>query len=271
MLSFKCKRGERHAQATMFIIIAVVIVGAIVMIFLLANAGYIKIPKPPRQTLPAAQEYIGKCAHDAAQDVIDTMLPQGGYFTPTNYRLYNGDKVQYLVYNYQDYYPGTNQEPMYLEHIEREIIEKMTPRVNECFLELKTEYEAMKYNVQPEPLGEMKISLVLKPGKVDIKINRFFQVNRDLESIKVEEFETFVISGVYDLARAAVEIINQEFEYCNFETGGFTLLSNLYSRHNLVVSKYEFADGARIYTIVDKNTNEVLNIAVRSCILPPGA
>ena len=67
------------------------------------------------------------------------------------------------------------------------------------------------------------------------------------------------------VAEIAGEIVNQESDYCNFDTLGFMIIYPEYD-----VSKFETGDGILIYQIIDRNSNKEFTFAIRGCVLPPG-
>ena len=215
--------STKYSQATLMIIVSVILVAGIILIFLLYKFKVIEIPIPIRGQLPPAQEFIGKCASDAASDAVNIMLPQGGYLYPTNFREYGenlGDnsRIAYLCYNENYYLPCIKQEPSYIEHLENEIEEGIKPVIDACFLSLKGSYEDAKYDVDLNP--QMNLEVNLKPKRVEINIIRFFKIQKGAEVVKLEKFDSILLSPIYDFGRISEEITNLEADFCNFDTGG---------------------------------------------------
>jgi len=257
-------RKEVRAQTTIFIIIAIVIVAVIALVVALINRGTLDafFQKP---AMPIPSEYIEKCAKDASEDAIKIMLPQGGYISPTNYRMYNSQRVSYLCYNYNYYTPCVNQEPVYFRHLEKEIESYIAPKLNECFSKLKENYETAGYTTNIAEDNEMKVNITLKPKQLEIKVERKLEVLRGNETLRFEKADSKFDSPLYALARTAIEIINQEAVYCNFETVGYGLL---YPEVKVTMTK--LSEGPKIYMIQDKKTGKELNMAIRGCIIPAG-
>ncbi len=250
------------------IIVSVILVAGIILIFLLYKFKVIEIPIPIRGQLPPAQEFIGKCASDAASDAVNIMLPQGGYLAPRNFREYgenpdDSSKIAYLCYNENYYLPCIKQEPSYIEHLEDETEEYITPIINDCFLQLKQSYIDSGYDVDLNP--QMNLEVNLKPKRVEINITRFFKIQKGAEVTKLDKFDSLLPSPIYDFGRIAEEITNQEAEFCNFETGGYSLL---YPDFDVRVSK--LSDGIKIYRINETFSAKELKFAVRSCVLAAG-
>jgi len=255
------RRNEKRAQITVFIIIGIVIIAAIVFYFLIANK---KIPIITQPVMADPQSYIEKCARDAASEAIDVMLPQGGWINPPHFRLFENNKIQYLCYTNLFYRSCVFQEPLYIRHLEDEITDDISPKVDKCFRDLKS---ALNDEGQEVEMGSLAIDTELGTGFVRVNIDRNFLISKSGESRKIESFRTVFNSPLYKLAIVGQEIANQEARFCYFEYVGFMIL---YSDFSIVKKNIGSGlDASKIYTIEDRYTKKKLNIAVRSCAVPP--
>jgi len=253
---------NKKGQVTVFIIIGVILLAGIIIYFLIAQRTGIIIPKP---TISEPETYIEKCARDAASDSIDIMLPQGGWITPKHYMTYKNDTVQFLCYTNLYYKTCTNQEPMYIEHLEKEITTAITDKVDRCFNELKSGLTDEGYSVD---MGSMNMSTYLSTGIVRINIERKFSMTRNQETRNFDKFKAVFNSPLYKLGVVALEVANQEAKYCNFEYVGFMLLYPEFS-----IDKKFTGSGTNVtkfYFIKDVYSGKQLNIAIRSCAFPEG-
>ena len=62
-----------------------------------------------------------------------------------------------------------------------------------------------------------------------------------------------------------MEIASQEAKYCNFENVGYGIIYPEFR-----VDVFPMSTGSKIYTILYKKSGEKMNIAIRSCVIPPG-
>ncbi|MFH1711389.1 MAG: hypothetical protein ABH840_03695 [Nanoarchaeota archaeon] len=252
---------KKRGQVTIFIIIGIIILAGIVIYFLIANRTSIGIETP---SISDPESYIEKCARDAASDAIDIMLPQGGWIDPLHYRLFENNKVQYLCYTNLFYKSCVFQEPLYIAHLENEITGNIDGKVDRCFSELKSGLIDEGYEID---MGNMDIKTELGTGFVRVNIDRNFVMTKHGETRKIEKFKSIFNSPLYKLAIVGQEIANQEAKFCYFEYVGFMLL---YSDFNIVKKNVGSGlNASKIYTIEDRYTNKKLNIAVRSCAIPP--
>jgi len=256
------KKRSKKGQLAIWIIVAVLIVAAVLLFFLLR--GNIKIPVLT-PSMPDPQAYIEKCVKDSSQQAIDIMMPQGGYINPGNYKLYDDNKVAYLCYNINYYYPCINQQPMYLDFLEKEIKSYIESKVKDCFYTLKQEYQDRNYIVDE---GTLSLDVQLNPKQVEVSIDKKFDISKNEESRKYDKFKVKFPSPLYDLAVVAQEITSQEAKFCYFEYLGYSLLYPFVSIEKKQVGSEETA--TKIYIIKDKITGKGLLIAIRSCAMPGG-
>lgn len=252
---YKQKRQNTRAQVTIFIIIALIIVVSVALIFVLFR-------KPTLEISPEydPQAYVEKCTKDAVDEALTILMPQGSYISPSNYKLHKNEKIGYLCYNKNYYYTCINQEPMLIEHIEKEITEYIQPKVKNCFNSLKQELENRGYSIEA---GEMNVSTELKTRRVVVEIDKQFDIIKG-ETRKFSKFRIQLIHPIYDLAEIALEIVNQEAEYCTFAYLGFMIFYPQYD-----IDKFVTSDDIKIYTITERASQKTFKFAIRSCALPP--
>ena len=248
---------DKRAQITIFIIIALIIVVAIALIFVVWRKPTISIS--PEEN---PQAYIDSCVKDATKEAIGKVLEGGGRIEPELYKLYQSEKYNYLCYQKNYYLTCINHYPMLKNIVEQEITDYIEPEVRSCFSSLKEQLEKRNYKVI---MGEgMEIITELQTRKVIVTAKKELEMTKNQETKKITQFKSQVLSSVYDLVMIAREIVNQESQYCNFEYNGFMLL---YPRYDIKRISY---DEDRIYNILDRINNEEFKFAIRSCAFPPG-
>ena len=85
------------------------------------------------------------------------------------------------------------------------------------------------------------------------------------QTMKYNEFNADIKSPLYNLAKIAIEIASQQAKFCYFEYVGYMIL---YPRYSIDV--FAMSDSTKIYSIEDRESGKKLNIAIRSCAIPPG-
>jgi len=250
---------SRKAQVTMWIIIAIALVGAIVLFFSVQRGGISGISGKEISPKP----YIEDCTRQAAGKALDLMILQGGFIEPKNYKIYNDTKVTYLCENIGYYYPCVQQHPMFLTEMQEELKTNITSTISACFDSLKTNLEGRGSRVELSP--EMNVSVEFAPDEVLVNLDRKIVVTKNEETTKVENVKVVLRSPIYNLGRVAMDIAGSEAKFCYFEYVGYGVL---YPR--FTIKPFAMSDSTRIYTIIDTKTNKEMNIAIRGCAIPPG-
>lgn len=251
------KNFNKRGQITIFIIIAMILVVAIIILFLL-----IRKPQLQVSDVENPQAYIDSCTRQFTEEAIGILSKQGGDIKPQGSVMYEDVNITYLCYNSEYYKPCIMQRPMLIEHIQDEITAYIKPKVEDCFLSLKTELEKKNYDIK---IGNMQLQTKLQIGQVVIDINRDFKMTKNENTRSINNFKSVVINPIYDLAKIATEISNEEAKQCEFDILDFMIY---YPKYDL--RKFRTGDSDNIYFITDLATKQKLNFAIKSCVLPAG-
>ena len=247
---------NKKSQITIFIILGLIIVVGFFIVFLLMKPPEVKVidEKNP-------QAFIESCTREGVEEAIELLSKGGGDISPKGFIAYEGEEITYLCYNANFYDPCINQRPLLVEHIEREITNHVTPIIAGCFNDLENKLEG-RYDVE---VSGMKVKTTLQSKNVVVKISKEFKMTRKGESRDFTEFRMHMANQIYDLAKIAMEIVNQEISFCNFDELGFMILNPKYD-----ITKFITGEADVIYTITNLETDQKFTFAVRSCKLPEG-
>jgi len=259
---------DKKAQIAIWVVLALVLAGSIILFFTLGRGP--KLVGPGDAGVVFDEEaYITSCVNDIVEESLDAILPRGGFKIPLNSRNFNDTKlgelvqVEYICENRGFYYPCIQQHPMLLNEMKAEIRKDIAPRISGCFDSFKEEVENAQGNVIFD--SPLDIEVYLEPDRIFIDVKRDVRITKQEETRRFRGVRVETISPVYNLAVLAMEIASQEADYCYFEYVGY---KTFYPRYT--VKKYVLSDYTRIYTLIDTETDEHMNIAVRSCAIPPG-
>jgi len=245
-----------RGQVTIFVVLAVMIVVAIVgVIFLRTNI------KSDFANDLGARQAIVSCVETAVKESTQKIFDGGGEIFPEKFIMYDGLVHNYLCYQDDFYSRCYNRFPLLEESIENQIREDTKEEVQNCFNVLRSDFEERGYKVSG---GSTDYSIDLVPGKVKINLKKRVEVVGEKSSSNFENFDGEVLSSLYELLGVAREIVNDESRYCNFEYNGYMIL---YPRFD--IRRISYID-SRIYLLIDRNSGEEFRFAVRSCALPAG-
>lgn len=265
--SFRTK--NQKGQVTIFVILALVIVVAGVLIYLfLPNIQTTSnsVPENPKSYMQNALETplqeqatkIGKnggsLSSESTSGVSETNYP---------YINYNGSKVEYLCYTNKYYDKCTVQRVLLVQHIEDELKTSLKSDVSNYFSQMVSDYKSKGYNVQMNE-GDYDVSLL--PNKILLHSNTSVVLTKGSEApIKYSSFDIVIDNNLYELVSIARVIVNWENTYGDSDPTSFM---GFY--RNIKVEKKLLSDGTKIYTLTDRTTKDKFQFASRSVVWPKG-
>lgn len=247
---------KKRGQVTIFIIVAIIIVVAIIGAVFFMGKNKVETPANVNP-----KQMIKKCVKDAVEKSVWKMLANGGQKFPSQKIMYRGSEYNYLCYQ-ADFYQGCyNLHPMLESLVESEIREDTKDAVQNCFNSMREDFEGKGFDVSG---GSANYSIDLLPGSVRINLEKKIILVRGESSLDFRNFDTKILSPIYELIKIAREIVNSESQYCNFEYNGYMLL---YPNYDIKRVDYE---GSKIYSLTDRRSGMEFRFAVRSCAFAPG-
>ncbi len=247
---------KKGGQVTMFIILGIVIVtGIIAALFFMGGNTSIE----PSDLNP--KESVDKCVRDAVKESVETILSNGGVIIPKRAIMYQDEEWNYLCYQ-ADYYQGCyNIHPMLEMEIEDEIVADTQGAVQDCFDSMREDFENRGFDVSG---GAASYSVDVLPGAVEVSLKKKLHVTGEGSTQDFENFDTKIISPIYDLIRVARDVVNSESQYCHFEYNGYMLLYPEFD-----IRRVDYSD-SKLYRLIDRRSGIEFKFAVRSCAFAPG-
>jgi len=250
-------KPRKRGQVTIFIIVGIVVVVAILGIFFLGN----KKGKIIKHTNLNPRDVVEACVRDVVKNSTYKMMQNGGEIIPSQTISYDGEQWDYLCYQ-ADFYQGCyNTHPMLQSQIASEIKQDTSVGVQTCFNSMKSDFERRGFKVSG---GGTFYSINLLPGYVAVYLKKDIKISGEGGIQSFDNFGMRVSSPIYDLARIARIIVNSESQFCNFEYNGYMLL---YPKYEIKRVDY---DGSKIYQVIDRRSGDKFKFAVRSCAFAPG-
>ena len=249
---------NKSGQVTIFIIVGIIIVALSVLIY----TFYPKIQSSLgiQESTPAS--YIQSCVEDKMKETVDLISVQGGSFDPELYTLYQDDKIEYLCYTEEYYFPCIVQQPMLKEHVESEIKEEISSTVDNCFNSLQESYVGKGYSVELRQ-GSKQIELL--PNKVVATFNNSFTITKGDDVQNYDSFNVILNNNLYELVGIVSSIIEWETNLGEADTETYMAYYPW-----LKVEKILRSSGNKIYTLTDRNTGDKFRFAVLSQVWPAG-
>jgi hypothetical protein len=248
---------NKKGQVTIFIIIAIIIVAAGILIY--SFYPQLKTTFGAQQQNPPS--FIQSCIENDIKNAVNNLSNQGGNIVPDNYMMYDNSKVQFLCYTNEFYRPCLVQQPMLKQHIESEIKNKISANVDSCFASMKQSYIKQGYTVDLKS-GDKMIELL--PKRIVSTFNYSLTLTKGEDVKKYDSFVVLLDNNLYELVAIANSIINWETTYGHAEV---TTYMTYY--HDLKVEDKSLTDG-KVYILTDRNTGNKFQFAVRGQVWPAG-
>lgn len=253
---------EKRGQIAIYVILAVVILGLIVLFyFLMNNKEEINYDNPSDEKF-SPRAYLDRCILEDFEKDLQILQKQGGYKNPEGYKMYLGDKVKYLCYTSENYKTCTVQQPFIKTHFEKELLLILQPKLEECLMNLKTRYEEEGYQVS---MKKGNYSVEINPSSIDLKFNSLISVIKGEQTMTFQSFEISRPSKLYELLFTSETLVEFESVYGDSET---TVFMRYYP--DLSIEKISLDDGTNIYKVSDVTTQETFVFASRSLVWPAG-
>ena len=250
---------SRKGQAMIFVLVALVlVVGLVVFFFLRGGEG----PSIGLRQGFHPQGFLEQCVRENVEDVVEVMIPQGGFVNPEHAASFDGREVTFHCYTRGSYFPCVQQHPMLLSELPEEIRDKTFDAVKGCYTLLDQEVTKRKGTLSVE---EITMNVDVVRDKILLNLIGRTTITIDGGTVSFDTFEMEVRSPLYRLANVAMEIASQEAKYCYFSTDGYSLLYKEFD-----VQKHVLEDNVHVYTIEDKPSGQEFSLAIRSCAIPPG-
>ena len=255
---------NKRGQTTIFIIIGILIVAGVLIFFFLSNE---KIRNPFVSAEENPERFISICIEKALREKLETIMIQGGYMENSLNKTFKFTKenkyqdISYLCYTQNNYVSCLNQEPNLIFHLQNEVKKNIETEVRDCIDQLSFSLDENGYMTET---SYKDFDLKLSEEKIEINIDSKIITTKNDETREYKNFKIDVVTGIYNLGITAIEIVNQESRFCNFNYLGFMYLYPQYG-----IDKFRTTDSEEIYTITYKKTNEKFRFAIRGCVISP--
>jgi hypothetical protein len=249
---------NKRGQVTIFVIIAVAIVGFILLVFLLRGA-----PTLFKTAELSPNTFLRDCMAPDLTKAVDMLAKNGSYEKPEGTVMYKGDSYKYLCYTSEYYKTCTIQQPFIKNNFEKELSRILKPKAEQCAQNLITEYKNRGYSVLSQKTPEINISIVPSSIRAEFFVN--LALTKDGVTQKIDKFQADMDSEMYNLLFIAASIVDFEATFGDSET---TAYMQYYP--DLRIDKIKRDDGSKIYILTNVVTKEEFRFASRSLAWPAG-
>jgi len=223
---------NKKGQVTIFIIIAVVIVVAGVLIYMF----YPQIKSGFSSKEDSVSLFVRSCIEDTGKDAIYFVSQKGGYFSSPIDSNING--IPYYYFNGKNYMPSK-------EKIEEELSSYMNNMLTFCLQDFVNFPEV---NISQ---GEVETRTKIKEGEIVLDVKYPLVIKKGESVSRIEEFEDIKIPVRLGIIYDAVGKIIQE--QMTHEDICLSCISGIMEENELKIDLTNVDDGI-IFTIIDENS-----------------
>jgi len=250
---------NKDGQVTIFIIIAILIVAAIVAA--LYFTGKISFVNTPAENPEA---YLRNCMMTSAKEAENIILDTNGHpqLNSTNYILYNKEKVPYACTVSEFYSPCIPQDPGFFSYITQLMENKVVRDTEECLKNLVEDLESKKYAVQVDPGN---ITLKIQKDFISVSFGKRIYATKDEESKQISNIDLVYSTKLYDMIKLEQTIVNYESTICEFNKMNWMRHDN-----SIAIFTTRTSDQTKVYTLRERLTDREIKFAIKTCVMPAG-
>jgi len=241
--------GNR-GQVTIFVIVAIVIVSAIIVFLLWVQPTYFS-------ELGGGLNFEG-CVEDVVEQAIDELGPKAGFVSPGFVYNYNGEQFTYLCYTNEYYVTCTVQVPFLKNVFDEQMEVLIREKIDSCYVNSVDDLKSQGYDVVG---GVVDYDVLIEPGVVRVEIDAPTSVG----SQGFSRFNIRVNSPIYDMIMIATSILQFESSLGDSDTSA---MMGFYPDY--IINKIKRGDGTTVYILENKITGNKFQFASRSLAWPAG-
>jgi hypothetical protein len=244
------KKEGKRGQVTIFIILGIVIVVAILSFFFWIKPNYF--------SGRGAEVGFEGCVEDVVGQAIDKLQLSAGFIEPKFTYKYNNEELAYLCYTNEYYKTCTVQVPFLKNNFDQQMETYIRDGVDTCYASAVDNLRAQGYSVVN---GVVDYDVLIEPGVVKVKI----EAPTVVESRQTTKFEVKVNSPIYDMTMIATSILQFEAKYGDGDTDSMMAFYPDY-----IIRKIKRSEGTTLYFIEHRTLGNKFQFASKSLVWPAG-
>ncbi|HTY43782.1 MAG TPA: hypothetical protein VMC80_00890 [Patescibacteria group bacterium] len=205
------KRGNKRGQVTIFIIIAIIIVAAVGVFFIVRSQQ--QTAKVPASIQPAYQAFLS-CLQDDALSGVSILESNGGYITLPKFEAgssYMPFSSQLNAFGspipYWYYVSGNNIERQQVptkSQMEQQLGSYIDGKIRNCVL---NDYYQQGFHID---LGEPNTKVSIGTNQISIDLSMNMNINKESDSAVISDHKVTIASPLGDLYNSALKIYDYE-------------------------------------------------------------
>lgn len=241
---------KKRGQVTIFIIVGLLIVSAVLLFFLWVEPTYL--------SEGTGVKGFDKCVEDVLENGINELEIKAGLIDADFSYAYDGEDLSYLCYT-NDFYATCVVQVPFLKRVFDESLEAwIRDGVSECYDATIDSLKSEGYEVVS---GDVEYNVEIEPGAVRVEIDAPTSVG----SQSFARFNVKVSSPIYEMTMIATSILQFESKY-----GDADVSSMMVYYPDYYIEKIKRGEGTTIYVLEHKTFGNKFKFASRSLVWPAG-
>lgn len=243
VLNLKLSKSK-NAQVTIFIIIAVILVSAVVIYFIASGISIKNLFSPKDEII---YSFVQECIKSTGGEIIYSIGERGGYYIPPEFSTDTGVPIYYE--NNKIYIPSKEQ-------VGQEISKGLNEEMQFCIKDFK---EFKDYSIKQ---GEIKTEARIIDNKIILNVNYPLTITKGEKTTYLEEFKGIEIPARLGIVYDAVnEITQNQLTNKKYKTDGKTregfcmsCISKIASENDLYVNMITYDENTTLFVVRDDNS-----------------
>jgi len=210
----------KRGQVTIFIIVGILIIVAVILIFIFQN----KLGISTRYSANPSK-FIEDCVEKDLNIAVEGVIATGGvYYSGSNNDYFmdiNGSKIAILCWANQSRTSCINTHPLLSEETRLALENVFTPKVKACFNKLKKEYPNVEITT-----GDLEFDISIVKGAILVRLRNPVTFTFGEESESFNNFDFSFSSRIYDFLELANLIVTAESS-CSCTSSGSGITMNV--------------------------------------------
>jgi hypothetical protein len=248
----------KSAQLSLFIIIGIVLVSAIVLLFTFYGPEI----SLPGQKMGSPVERISLCIEDTILEYEKSFFEKPINIGTNLSYTSNRETMPFLCYSTEYYMPCVPQSPLFIESVRKNMENSVSRELSRCILSVKEDYEKRGYSFEN---SDFEFSIVFNELDFFYSVEMNIRLEKDEEVILISSREGTVPSILPKILRTAETIVNYETTFCEFNYMTWQAVNR-----NIIINRFRGGDQTKVYILKDRLSNKEIKFAIRTCVMPAG-
>ncbi len=246
---------EKRGQVTTFMIIGFVVVIIIVLIFGLRQAGIGINPHDYLDSkISSLDKEVKSCVDSQLQVALDKIGKQGGLLEVSNYRMHNGNKVNYLCYNIPNA-PECLNNMIFVNDVEKDLEDYLNYYLPQC---IDLDSMSQEFFFPEYKSADLTTNVEIRKESVVVTVNYPVTLIRGDQEATLKDIHESMDVPLGKLLDTTYDIVNSEARDGLFFSVPYMIANR--GDVEIFVDQEEYPD--KVYILNERNSDYIFEFAI---------